>query len=158
MKLRAKSVNSVIEILYRDSDDDDQYKLSIDLDNVEIKTHPDHNPNVKINDDLGLVLRYPNTDVVNDLQTAASEVDVYFGVIRHCIDKIYDADKVYNAADYTTEELQEFVSTLDIGTFKDIQTFLDTMPKLYFETTYTNKAGVEKKVVLQNLNDFFTLG
>lgn len=158
VKLRAKSVNSIIDILYRDADDEEQYKVSVDLDQIEIKTHPDHTPNIKINESLGLVLRYPNTDVVNDLQAAATEVDLYFEIVKHCIAQIYDAEEVYDADDYSKEELQEFVSSLDIQTFKDIQKFLDTMPKLYYEASYTNKVGVEKKVVLQNLNDFFMLG
>ena len=83
---------------------------------------------------------------------------LYFEVVKYTIEKIYDADNVYNVKDYTEEELDEFLATLDVSSFKEVQKFLETMPKLKYETSYTNSLGNEKKVVLQNLNDFFMLG
>lgn len=158
VKLRARSINNIIEVTYSDPEDEQQHKLSINLDDVEIQTDPRHDPNVKINDQYGLVLRYPKTDMLQQVEAATSEVDLYFEVIKYCIDKVYDADNVYETKDYTPEELQEFVTSLDVNTFKQIQLFLETMPKLRYETSYTNSLGTERKVVLQNLNDFFMLG
>jgi len=96
--------------------------------------------------------------MMNKLAEAKTEVDLYFEVVKHSIEKIYDADNVYNVSDYTEEELDEFLSTLDVSSFREVQKFLETMPKLRYETSYTNSLGNEKKVVLQNLNDFFMLG
>jgi hypothetical protein len=158
IKLRGRSINNVIDVTYRDPDDDQDYKLQIDLDKVEIINNPDHNSNIKINDQLGLVLRYPKTDMLKAVEQASSEVDLYFEVIKYCIDKVYDENEVYDTKDYTDEELVDFITSLDVTTFKEIQKFLETMPKLHYETSYTNSNGVEKKVVLQNLNDFFILG
>ena len=158
VKLRARSINNIIEVTYNDPEDEQQHKLSINLDEVEIQTDPRHNNTVKINDDLGIILRYPKTDMLQQVEQATSEVDLYFEVIKYCIDKIYDADNVYETKDYSPEELHEFVSTLDVNTFKQIQLFLETMPKLHYETSYTNSVGTVRKVVLQNLNDFFMLG
>ena len=158
VKLRARSINNIIDVTYNDPEDDKQYKLQINLDEVEIQSDPLHTPNVKITDDMGLVLRYPKTDMLKDVEKATSEVDIYFEVIKYCIDKVYDADNVYETKDYSAEELHEFVISLDVNTFKQIQIFLETMPKLHYETKYTNSAGTERKVVLQNLNDFFMLG
>ena len=92
------------------------------------------------------------------LAEAKSEVDLYFEVVKYSIEKIYDADNVYNVSDYSEEELDEFLATLDVSSFKEVQKFLETMPKLKYETSYTNSLGNEKKVLLQNLNDFFMLG
>lgn len=158
IKLRGRSINNIIDVTYRDPDDEEDYKLQIDLDKVEIVNSPDHNPNIKIGEHMGLVLRYPKTDMLKAVEAATSEVDLYFEVIKYCIDKVYDENEVYDTKDYTDEELSEFVTTLDVTTFKEIQKFLETMPKLHYETSYTNSAGAVKKVVLQNLNDFFILG
>lgn len=158
IKLRGRSINNIIDVVYRDPDDDLDYKLQIDLDGVEIINNPDHNPNIKINEQMGLVLRYPKTDMLKAVEQSTSEVDLYFEVIKYCIDKVYDENEVYDTKDYTDEELVEFITSLDVSTFKEIQKFLETMPKLHYETSYKNSAGVEKKVVLQNLNDFFILG
>lgn len=158
IKLRAKSVNNKIDVFYKDDEDGQQYKLEVDLDLIEISKNPDHNNNVQINENLGLILCYPRTDMMNKLAEAKSEVDLYFEVVKYSIEKIYDADNIYNVRDYTEEELDEFLATLDVSSFKEVQKFLETMPKLKYETTYTNSLGNEKKVVLQNLNDFFMLG
>ena len=158
VKLRARSINNIIEVTYNDPEDEQQYKINIDLDKVEVRTDPLHTNKVKINDNLGMILRYPNTDMLKAVDQATSEVDVYFEVIKYCIEKIYDDENVYETKDYSAEELHEFVTNLDVNTFKQIQLFLETLPKLHYETTYTNSAGTERKVVLQNLNDFFMLG
>lgn len=158
VKLRARSVNNIIDVLYKDDEDGQQYKLQVDLDKVEIIKNPEHSNNIKINEKLGLLLRYPNTDMMDNMSESKTELDLYFEVVKYCIDQIYDEENVYNVVDYSPEELDEFVATLDVSTFKEIQKFMETMPKLYYEAAYTNSQGNEKKVVLQNLNDFFMLG
>lgn len=158
IKLRARSVNNKIDVFYKDEEDGLQHKLEVDLDKIEISRDPEHNNNIKINDSLGLILCYPRTDMMKNLTEAKSEVDLYFEVVKHTIEKIYDAETVYNVSDYTEEELDEFLATLDVSSFKLVQKFLETMPKLKYEATYTNSLGNEKTITLNNLNDFFMLG
>ena len=109
IKLRARSVNNKIDVLYKDDEDGLQHKLEVDLDKIEISRDPEHNNNIKINDNLGLILRYPRTDMMKNLSEAKNEVDLYFEVVKNTIEKIYDADSVYNVSDYTEEELDEFL-------------------------------------------------
>lgn len=158
VKLRSKSVNNQIDILYRDPDDQNQYKVVVDLDKVEIKRDPEHNSKIEITKDMGIIMKYPSLDIAEKLKDVETEVDLFFTLIKECVDKIYDAEKVYNASEHGEKEVEEFLSTLDVTTFKKIQKFFDTTPKLYYETSYTTEEGKEKKIILQNLNDFFTLG
>lgn len=158
VKLRSRSINNIIDVTYNDPEDEQQYNLKIDLDKVEIQRDERHNNKVEITDEMGIVLRYPKTDMLKSVEQATSEVDLYFEVIKYCIDKVYDAENVYETSEQTDEELQEFVTSLDVNTFKQIQLFLETMPKLHYEASYTNSKGTKRKVVLQNLNDFFMLG
>ena len=158
VKLRARSINNVISVTYSDPEDEQQYKLDIDLDKVEIQRDERHNNKIEITDEMGIILRYPKTDMLKAVSQATSEVDLYFEVIKYCVDQVYDAENVYETSEQDPEELQEFITSLDVNTFKQIQLFLETMPKLHYETSYTNSKGTERKVVLQNLNDFFMLG
>lgn len=158
VKLRSKSVNSKIDILYRDPDDEKQYKIEVDLDNVEIVSDPEHNNKIQINPSVGIILKYPHTDMIDRMSDIDSEVDMYFEIVKYCIDKIYDDESVYEVSDYTAEELDEFTSTLNVSTFKQIQKFIETMPKLHYEAKYTTEGGTTKTIVLQSLNDFFMLG
>ena len=60
------------------------------------------------------------------------------------------------AKDYTREELDKFVESLDSKSFKSIQRFYDTMPKLRHELEVENpKTKVKSKVTLEGLSDFF---
>jgi hypothetical protein len=155
VKLRAKSVNNIIDILYKDPEDEKQYKISINLDDVEIKKNPEHSTNIEITKDLGIIMKYPPLDIGEKLKDVNTEIDLFFKLIKECVEKIYDKETVYSVGDYSEEEVEEFISTLDVNAFKKIQKFFDTVPKIYYEALYKTEAGVEKKVVLQNLNDFF---
>lgn len=158
VKLRARSINNLIDVMYTDPEDEQQHKIQINLDDVEVIRDERHTNKVEITDEMGIILRYPKTDMLKAVDQATSEVDLYFEVIKYCIDKVYDADNVYETNEQTPEELQEFLASLDVKTFKQIQLFLETMPKLHYETSYINSKGTERKVLLQNLNDFFMLG
>jgi len=48
LKLRARSVNNVVEILYKDAEDEKEYKFSINLDDVEVTMPKKSEKNIKI--------------------------------------------------------------------------------------------------------------
>ena len=60
------------------------------------------------------------------------------------------------AKDYSREELEKFIESLDSKSFKKIQRFYETMPKLMHEIDVTNpKTKVTSKITLSGLSDFF---
>lgn len=157
IKLRSRSVNNVIEISYRD-DEGETYQIEIDLEQVTLTDNPEHNKKVKVTDDLGIVLKYPNPNMIDKMEGVKTELELFFAMVRHCIEQIYDSSKVYKAKDYTAEDLEEFIQTLDVNTFKQIQKFFDTMPHLYYKAEYMTRSGEQKSIELTTLNDFFMLG
>jgi hypothetical protein len=158
VKLRAYSVNNIIELSYVDQEDNQKYDFEVDLNKVELVTDPTHTNKIKVTDEIGIVLKYPKPKVSDDTEEVESELDLFFVMMKECIDFVYDAQKKYLAKDYTREELDEFLSTLDVSTFKEIQNFFNTLPKLYYKIEYTNSVGSTRTIELQSLNDFFMLG
>lgn len=158
IKIRSKSVNNVINLAYRDLEDDKRYEVEIDLDTIEIREDPNHNKKIEITNDMGIIMKYPGADLATSVKTIESEMDIFFEVLKGCIESVYDTDKVYTPKDFTDDELEEFIQSLDVNTFKKIQDFFNTMPKLYYEVKYTNSLGNEKVIPLTTLNDFFSLG
>lgn len=158
VKLRARSVTQIIDLKYTDPETGKKYDLVVNLDDVEIKEDPRHKAKIELSDTTGIILRYPRTEMVNSIKKADTEVDLFFGVIKYCIDKVYDDESVYSLSDFPEEEQNDFVNNLDVNTFTQIQTFLETMPKLHYEISYQTEEGIEKKLVLSSLTDFFTLG
>ena len=157
LKLRAKSVGNVIELKYTDPGDEKVYDIVVDLDDVEMLINPEHTTKIEISKTSGLMLRYPKADMAGDLKNIQTEVDLLFSIIKYCIEKVYDEDNVYVMADFSEEEIDEFVNELNVDAFQKIQKFFETMPRLHYEAKYKTKDGDERSVVLKTLTDFFTL-
>lgn len=158
IKIRAKSVNNVVTLAYRDLEDEKRYEFEVDLDTIEIKEDPTHTKKVEIDNEKGIIMKYPSADVASAIKMMDGEMDIFFEILKGCIESIYDKDQVYDVKEASSEELDEFVQSLDVNTFKKIQDFFTSMPKLYYEIKYTNSLGKEKTIPLTTLNDFFTLG
>lgn len=156
LKLRARSVNNVVKLRYRDTEDEKIYDFELDLDEIEIKFDEKNNPKIKVNDEVGIVLKYPSVKVTEKMAGVTDQIELLNKILIHTIDVIYDTENVYPAKDSTEQELIEFLENLDTKTFKKIEDFFMTMPKLYHEIKYTNSLGNERTIVLNSVQDFFT--
>lgn len=158
LKLRARSVSNVIEVSYRDNEDEKVYDFEIDLDEVEMMEEREINSKIMITEDIGMLLRFPS---VSQLAAVPSDLGTS-GVVEHlvlsCIEQIFDADEVYEADEQTKEDLKEFVDNLDVTTFEKIRQFFDAIPSLYHKLEYVNSFGNKRTIELKTLNDFFTWG
>lgn len=158
LKLRARSVNNVIEVSYRDLEDDKVYNFEIDLDDVEIQKDENQNNKIKITDDIGMIMKYPSVQTINNIPENATGLDVVEYLVRSCIDKIYDEDNVYIVAEEPAEEVQTFIDNLDVETYDKIRLFFNNLPKMYHKIEYKNSLGNERSIELTSLRDFFTWG
>ena len=158
IKLRARSVNNIITLTYRDSDDNQRYDVKCDLDEVQITYDANHTKVVQVNDAMTIVMKYPNALLMQSLDPNLPESEIFFQLLISCLDEIIDGGNHYKVSEYSREEVEEFVATLDVNTFEKIQLFFQTMPKIKHELSYINSLGNERKIVLDSINDFFTLG
>jgi T4 bacteriophage base plate protein len=155
LKIRSKSVGNIIEVKYKDLTDEKIYTFDIDLDELEIVFNDKHNPNIKISENLGLIMTYPTIEMLEKTSTNENSTDALFNLIKQCVSAIYDSDTVYETKDYTLEEISTFVESIPAKAFEDITIFFDTMPELRHELTYKDSEGTEKKIILQGIDDFF---
>ena len=158
LKLRARSVNNVIEVTYRDNEDDKTYDFEIDLDEVKMLQNAEVSNVIHIADKVGIKMKYPSVTIIDDAPTEASAAEVVEYLIRKCIDCIFDEDGVYPADDVDEKELLEWIDGLDVETFNKIRAFFDNLPQMYYKIEYTNSLGNERSIELTTLSDFFTLG
>ena len=158
LKLRARSINNVIEVSYRDNEVDKVYDFEIDLDQVEMLQNADAPNTIAVNDTVGIKMKFPSVNIIDDAPTDASAGDIVEYLIRNCVDSIYDNENVYPASDYTPEELSDWIDSLDIETFNKIRAFFDNLPQMYYKIEYTNSLGNDRVIELTTLNDFFTWG
>ena len=155
LKLRAISVGDIVEVSYKDKDDDEIYKFNINLNDVKVVFPENIDKNIKVNDEIGIVLKYPSASLLSDTDVLNSNKDAFYEIILKCIDKIYDAENVYECKDIPKSELEEFLDNCGLKTFEQIQKFFINLPKLYYKIEYTNKNGKNRIIELTSLMDFF---
>ena len=161
LNIRAKSVGEVAKLKVLCPDDNQTYAdVEVDLTEINVQVDDKHNNNIVIDENkkIGMIMRYPtlgsiDTEMKIDQKVSAK---VLFDIIAKSIYQVYEGDKVFNATDYTKDEMTNFIESLDSKTFLKVQEFYDTMPKLMHEIEVENpKTKVKSKVVLQGLTDFF---
>lgn len=157
LQLRAVSVSDVVSVSYRDNEDQQVYDFTIDLKQVKVKFPDKVDPVIKVTDTLGIVMKWPSASVLDDKDYFKVGEDAYYELILRCLDKIYDGDELYDPAEYSLKELEEFLDDCGVTTLEKIQEFMSQSPRLYHKLTYMNKNGKERVIELTSLTDFFTL-
>lgn len=158
IKLRSKSVNNIVTLSFKDNDDNKVYDFEIDLETVELNFPEKHSNTIKVNDQISIYLRYPRIEVMELVKEIDNPTDFIFLLLKNCLHQINYKGKILNTSEYSHEELDQFINELDLNTYQKIQDFFDSIPKLEHVLTYTNSNNKEVKIVLNTLNDFFTLG
>jgi len=169
LNLRARSVSEVVDLKYNcynqvpieDKPGETKQcggQVSFKLDLLEIKpvTNPEHTNKIEVNEKLGVVMKYPNFELLNSFNLETKDHEKLMDMITSCIDYIYDADNVYYAKDSTKKELEEFIEGLPSQVFGKVQKFFETMPKLKKELDFKcPKCGYEEEMVIRGLQNFF---
>ena len=160
LNIRGKSVGEEIEVnLIAPDDEVTQVPVTINVDDIEVKKSEEHNNKIKLDENLMMEMKYPSLDqFIKSNFDFGEEVsmDQSFDLIGSCIDKIYNEEEVWSAADCTKKEMKDFLEQMNSLQFKEIEKFFETMPKLSHSVTFTNpKTKVESTVVLEGLSSFF---
>lgn len=155
IRIRAFSVDNIVTLKYIDNEDDQEYTFKVDLNKIEVQ-FPDKIDNViKINDSIGIVMKYPSALLYDDKEFLESSDEHLFQLVIKCMHQIYENDTVYECAKYKTEEIEAFLDSLEIKTYEKMLEFLTNVPKLYYKIEYKNSKGNSRKIELTKLEDFF---
>jgi hypothetical protein len=66
LKIRSQSVNNVVEVSYRDFEDDKVYDFQVDLEKVTMKQPEKVSNNIKTGKNSGIILKYPEASLYED--------------------------------------------------------------------------------------------
>ena len=160
LNIRGKSVGEEIQVnLIAPDDGETSVPVTINIDEIKVNKSEDHTNKIKLDDNLMMEMKYPSLDqfIKNNFDISGNVgIDQSFELIASCVDKIYNEEEVWAAADVTKKELIDFLEQMNSIQFKQIERFFETMPKLSHEITFTNpKTKVESTVVLEGLSSFF---
>jgi len=129
-------------------------EVEINLEEVKVEKHEDHIKKIMLDDKIGVLMDYPNTDVL--VKMGGSEFDIGMSLIKSGIKMIFTEEETYERDSFSDEELEEFIDSLSSEQFQKVKKFYDTMPVLRHNVKYKcGTCGEEKETLLEGLNSFF---
>jgi len=160
LNIRGKSVGEELEVKLLCPDDNETYvPVSIPIDQIGILKSEEHTNKIQLDSNLMMEMKYPSLAefIKNNFDFGGdATMDQSFDLIASCIDKIYNEEEVWVAADCTKKEITSFLEQMNSAQFKDIEKFFETMPKLSHTVKVKNpKTKVESDIVLEGLSSFF---
>lgn len=157
LKLRSSSISNTATFSINDPDTKESVVVDFNIDDIEIIRDPNHSHEVRINDDLVLYLKYPNIDDFTKI-VGMNPTDplVNYVIMVSCLDRLATEDEVHDFADYSEEDIADFMDNMSGDIVKKISQFFETMPKLRQEIKYVNSAGDDKTFTVEGMRSFFT--
>tara|TARA_B100001113_G_scaffold226821_1_gene186211 strand:+ start:1093 stop:1809 length:717 start_codon:yes stop_codon:yes gene_type:complete len=159
LNIRGKSVGELIEIMVTCPDDGKtQVPMSINIDSIKVQKDKDHSPDIKLDDQYTLRMKYPslNEFIKNNFDAGNLKVDDTFDLIASCIDQVFSDEESWTSDECTKKELIDFIEQMNSSQFKKVEKFFDTMPKLQHTVKVVNpNTDVESEVNIEGLQSFF---
>ncbi len=160
LNIRGKSVGEEIEVnIICPDDEETTVPVKINIDDIQVQKNDEHDNKIKLDSHLIMEMKYPSLEqfIKNNFDLSNNNaMEQSFELVASCVDKIYNEDEVWAAADVTKKELMDFLDQMNTSQFKQIEKFFETMPKLSHTIKVTNpKTEVESEVTLEGLSSFF---
>ena len=162
LNIRGKSVGEEVEISVLCPDDmETRVDVKIPLEEILVTTTEEHDPVIEVSDGIRIIMKYPTMKEISEISSDGVEnVEQLFNMIKTCMWQIIDSsgeeEVIYQQADISAEDLEEFVGNLQTSQLETINKFFETMPKLNHTLEITNpKTEVKSEVVLEGFDDFF---
>ncbi len=155
IQLRAKSVNNIVKLRFKD-DNDKVITQDIDLEDVKVHFDPNHTNKIQLNDEVSMIMKYPSFNMIEKMST--NDNKELTEVISACIDKVYTAEEVMDLNDYTQAEVTTFIESFTSKNMREIEAFFNSLPKLKLDILYKDEeTGDMIKREVSGLLKFFYL-
>jgi len=156
LNIRAKSINNIITVNVTDRYvPNKKHQLDVDLEEVTIRFNKELNPTINLEENLGIVLKYPTINLIKSLATNPEE-DPGIITFKNCLLSVFDSENVYKIKDVSEKEVDMFIDNLSPKHLEKIKEFFDNVPKLHFEIKFLNSKNQPDSVVLDTFRDFFS--
>jgi hypothetical protein len=159
LNIRAVSVGEVVDIQVTCQDDEKtQVKYQLNLTDVQVSFPEGHTNKIMLNDDLGVIMKYPSFNRFVESQFAQKDVneDTVIEIIAESIDQIFQGEEVYDESTTTPKEFVQFVESLTTQQLEKLQGFFETSPRLEHKFKIKNpNTDVESNYTLSGLQSFF---
>jgi hypothetical protein len=156
LKLREKSVSEVVSISFNCPSTGERIKnAEVNLDELEVKIQ-DNPKIITISPDIIVNMRYPTYEFLIESagKTPDGNVDL-FDMVLFSIESIQTPSELITHDSMSNEFLKEFIDNLTRSQYEMILNFFIKSPRLEHEVHYKTEDGIERKIILKGLRDFF---
>ena len=163
LRLRAKSVGESVSIGLRpwgcpNNEGklcENSTEVEINLEEVKVVKNSEHTNKIMIDDNIGVIMDYPNTSSIQKEEGDAFTVGLNF--VKNGIKMVFTKEETFERDSFSDEELGEFIDSLSSDQFQKIKTFFDTMPMLKHTVKYKcGTCGEDKETTIEGMNSFFS--
>lgn len=156
LMLRAKSVSNVLELTVEDDQDNQTYRVKLDLEKDISVSEPKVGSFIKLTDPISVVLKYPSYEVLSLIaENKMNSAETVLMMIRDSIDQIFDGETAYDVAEYSKTELDDWVMSLGTKDLAKMQEFFVGLPKITANISYKRKDGSIRELTLEGIQSFF---
>ena len=109
-QIRSKSVGETVDLIFTCAhckEKNNKIKIEIDLTKIPMVTPPNHNKKIQLEDNLGVIMRYPRIDALVKVDKGTDNVETNLEAVIDCIEAVYDDTEVFYTAEQTKEEILE---------------------------------------------------
>ena len=154
LNIRGKSVGEQIDLKLKCPDDEKQtVDYSLKIEDVKPDLNKKFERKIEFEKDYGVIMKVPTIKHISNKKTL---LDLSYGLVRDCIDQIYSGEEVFESADLSVKELDEFVEHLTTRQFNLIRKYFESLPVVSHLIKYKNpKSGKDFTMTLQGASDFF---
>lgn len=150
IQLRSQSIGNITDFILICGECGHKTETTLDLNTLTIDFTENHTNKIMLSDSVGVMMKYPKADILIDEETPA------FDLVVSCIDKIFDEDQIYDAAEEGIYEVEKFINGLSTQQFEKIVEFFQTSPRLEKTIDYTCvKCETENTVLIDGVENFF---
>jgi len=150
IQLRSQSIGNITDFILICGECGHKTETTLDLNALTIDFPENHTNKIMLSDTVGVTMKYPKAEILVDDETPA------FDLVVSCVDKIFDQDEIYDAAEEGKEEVENFINSLSTQQFEKIVEFFQTSPRLEKTIDYTCvSCGTENTVLIDGVENFF---
>jgi len=159
IKLREKSVNENLELLYTEASTLKKTPVEIDLRKIKPPKRTKKTNKFQITEKISVEMREITLpDIIREeIKIYKPSQDDIIKTLACMIDSVTIENQVLSKSDISTKDKVEFIESMTEAQFGKISEYYSSAPSLEYKFTHTLTDGTEKEFELKGLNDFFGL-
>lgn len=151
LELRAKSMGEKVNFSFKT--ENGKIPISLDVTTFEISKNSNKSYDLKLNDDMVLVLKDPEFGYLCQLDE--KESDIMKNIFKYCFVELQTKTNVYAKNDVTEKDLEDFFDYMTSDQINQFYDFVKKIPRMKKTIEYIDDNGEKKTITLMGIDSFF---